>query len=93
MIEGAIFAAIVILAATFIAWPRRADRDATAGTEAEELRGEWEDLLQELREIDDDASAGRITAEARRDARRALAPRMREVSEALRALGEPVERR
>ena len=44
-------------------------------------------LLAELRELDDDAAAGRIASEDRQAGRRALAPRLRAVVEALRGRG------
>ena len=44
-------------------------------------------LLAELRELDDDAASGRISAAERLSGRRALAPRLRAVTEALRATG------
>ena len=44
-------------------------------------------LVAELRELDDDTASGRISADERRDGRRALAPRLRAVTEALRDAG------
>lgn len=54
----------------------------------EALRVERRALLAMLREFDDDAATGRISAEDRLEGRRALAPRLRAVTEALSALGE-----
>lgn len=89
--EWAVLVLVAAAAAAFIAWPRRGDALASARTEAAELRAERDQLLLELREIDEDASARRISTEDRLHARRALAPQLRQVTEALRELGEPVE--
>ncbi|TAJ20441.1 MAG: hypothetical protein EPO65_03725 [Dehalococcoidia bacterium] len=87
--EWAILALFALGATTFIAWPRRGDAlGASPESEGGELAGEREALLLALRELDEDASAGRISAEDRVDGRRALGPRLREVTEALRALDD-----
>ena len=44
-------------------------------------------LLAELRELDEDEASGRISAAERQGGRRALAPRLRAVTEALREAG------
>ena len=86
--EWAILAAVALLVAAYIAWPRPGDAVAPEEPEVDELLGERDDLLQELRELDDDAAAGRITAEDRAAARRAIGPHLRQVTEALRDMGE-----
>ena len=45
-------------------------------------------ILDQLREIEEDALAGRISADDRLEARRALGGRLRAVTDALRDLGE-----
>ena len=57
--------------------------DVVAAGLAEEHRV----LLAELRELDDDTASGRISADERREGRRALAPRLRAVTGALRDAG------
>ena len=52
------------------------------------LREERERLLAELRELDDDAASGRVSSGERLAGRRALAPRLRAVTEGLRAAGD-----
>ncbi len=89
--EWLVLALVAALAAAFIAWPRQADALPPARPAAEELHAERRAFLAELREIEEDALAGRITADDRTEARRALGPRLRQVTEALRDLGEPVE--
>ncbi|MCA9849060.1 MAG: hypothetical protein KC461_00205 [Dehalococcoidia bacterium] len=85
--EWVVLAAVAALVALFVAWPRRGDADPVPVAVAD-LRDERAALLDELREIDEDALAGRITAEDRLDARRQLGQRLRSVTEALRDLGE-----
>lgn len=89
--EWLVLALVAAAAAAFIAWPRHADLLPPSRPAAEELRAERLAVLAELREIEEDALAGRITADDRLDARRALAPRLRQATEALRDLGEAVE--
>lgn len=85
--EWAVLALFALGASAFIAWPRQSDDlAAPSDGEAGELVGERDTLLLALRELDDDAAAGRISAEDRVEGRRALGPRLREVTEALRAL-------
>ena len=57
------------------------------GGDGAQLVEEHRTLLAELRELDDDAASGRISPDERRDGRRALAPRLRAVTEALRDAG------
>lgn len=91
MSEFLVLVLVAAVAAAFIAWPRAADGVPSSRPEAEELRAERRAILAELREIDDDVLAGRIGAPDRAEARRALAPQLRRVTEALRALGEERE--
>ena len=56
----------------------------------EALREERARLLAELRELDDDAASGRISPAERLSGRRALGPRLRELTETLRAEGDDV---
>ncbi len=86
--EWLVLLLIAALAAAFIAWPRPGDAEADPGDAASELHSRRDALIAELREIDDDFATGRITEADRAAGRRALAPRLREVTEALRALGE-----
>lgn len=83
--EWAVLALFALAASAFIALPRRGDVAADrSAEEAIELAGERDSLLLALRELDEDAAAGRISATDRMDGRRALGPRLREVTEALR---------
>ena len=69
--------------------PRRAPAAAAFEAPAlDTLREERARLLSDLRELDDDAASGRISAAERLSGRRALAPRLRELTEALRAEGD-----
>ena len=52
------------------------------------LREERRRLLADLRELDDDAASGRVSAGERLAGRSALAPRLRAVTEALRDAGD-----
>ncbi len=47
-----------------------------------------ERLLRELRDLDEDAAAGRISAAERQEGRLAIAPQLRLVTEQLRSAGE-----
>ena len=64
-------------------------RGARAASEAgaTDLVEEHGRLLAELRELDEDEASGRISAAERQSGRRALAPRLRAVTEALRGAG------
>lgn len=88
--EWVVLAAVAALAAVFVAWPRRGVDDPPA-VEVSDLHDERAAILAELREVEEDALAGRITADDRVEARRALGQRLRAVTEALRDLSEPVE--
>jgi hypothetical protein len=52
------------------------------------LREQRDRLLRELRDLDDDAAAGRISATDRHEGRLAIAPELRLVTERLRELGD-----
>lgn len=85
--EWAVLALFALATSVYIAWPARASAPPDAIADADELAAERETLLLALRELDEDAATGRISAADRMDGRRALAPRLREVTEALRDLG------
>lgn len=86
--EWLVLVALALLAATLIALPLRASRVPTSADLSEEaLIEERRLLLSELRELDEDAAAGRISSDDRLTGRRALAPRLREVTEALQRAG------
>jgi hypothetical protein len=87
--EWLVLVVLVLLAALLIALPRRTGSDAGADAEREQaaLIEERRLLLAELRELDEDAAAGRISGEDRLAGRRALAPRLRAVTEILQASG------
>ncbi len=85
--EWLLFVAIAALTAAYIALPRRSSPDVPDGA-AEQLRAERAALLALLRELDDDAASGRISAADRTEGRRALGPQLRAVTEALADLGE-----
>ena len=105
--EWAVLVGCALVAALLVGLPRGARVDlATLEADAEQALVEERDrLLDDLRELDDDAAAGRISAEDRQLGRRAIAPRLRAVTEALRERGvelhdhealmthEPVEER
>lgn len=93
LMEWVIVVVLALGAAAFIAAPwRRATERADGAAAIEALREEREMMHAELRELDDDAAAGRISSEDRLQGRRALAPRLRAVTEALQRAGEDVER-
>jgi hypothetical protein len=85
--EWVVLAVVAALVALFVAWPRRGDADP-ASIEVSDLLGERQAIIDELREVDEDALAGRISADDRTEARRALGQRLRTVTEALREYGE-----
>ncbi|MCY4455006.1 MAG: hypothetical protein OXC56_01705 [Chloroflexi bacterium] len=86
--EWLVLVLFAALAAAVIALPLLRGRDvALESVDGAELVEERRTLLAELRELDDDAASGRISADERRDGRRALAPRLRAVTEALRDVG------
>ena len=83
------------LAALLIGLPLRRTPalPAAEAPSLEALREERARLLAELRELDDDAASGRISRGERLSGRRALAPRLRELTETLRAEGDDVRAR
>ncbi|MCY3655373.1 MAG: hypothetical protein OXG95_02030 [Chloroflexi bacterium] len=86
--EWLVLALFASLAAAVVGAPLLRERGAALdGGDGSELVEERCTLLAELRELDDDAASGRISADERRDGRRALAPRLRAVTEALRDAG------
>jgi cytochrome c-type biogenesis protein CcmH/NrfG len=86
--EWVVLVAFAAVAAAAIGLPLLRARDAApVSVDGAELLEERRTLLAELRELDDDAASGRISVEERRDARRAFAPRLRAVAEALRDAG------
>ena len=89
--EWALFAAVLLAATAYVALPRRAD-DAPADFEAEiaELHAERTEILDALRDLDEDAASNRITADDRLAGRRALGPALRDVTERLRERDELV---
>ncbi|MSQ30991.1 MAG: hypothetical protein EXR64_03050 [Dehalococcoidia bacterium] len=88
--EWALFAAVLLAATAYIALPRRAD-DVARDIEADvaELHAARAAILAALRDLDEDAAAGRMAAEDRAAGRRALGPALREATERLRARDEP----
>ncbi len=84
--EWLLLAAIVLATAAFVARGLRAP-----GEEPAEPPGSAREALEERRlllaEIDAEAAAGRLSAEERRERRRALAPRLLAATEELRASG------
>ena len=93
--EWLLFAAVAAAAAVYIALPRATtgtgagEAAAAVAADREELRAERDALLAALRDLDDDAAAGRIAPEDRLRARHALGAPLRTVVERLREQGEP----
>lgn len=88
--EWVVLVLVALGAGAFIALPRRNDTSANLnGGDVIELAAERDGLLLALRELDEDAAAGRITASDRLEGRRSLGPRLREVTEALREADAP----
>jgi cytochrome c-type biogenesis protein CcmH/NrfG len=86
--EWLVLALLAVLAAAVIGAPLwHPDRATAEPGGADELVEEHRRLLAELRELDDDAAGGRVSAAERQAGRRALAPRLRAVTEALREAG------
>jgi len=84
------WAVLLILAAAAVAsivLPRRTREEVPSDSDQQALLEERLGLYAELRELDEDAAAGRISADDRLRGRRALAPRLRAVTEELRARG------
>jgi hypothetical protein len=87
--EWLVLVLLALLAAVLIALPRHAANNDAGDAELDQaaLVEERRLLLAELRELDEDAAAGRISGEDRLAGRRALAPRLREVTELLQRAG------
>jgi hypothetical protein len=87
--EWLLLAAIVLVTAAFVSHGLRAPGEELPeppGTARDALE-ERHRLLAELAEIDAGTAAGSLSAEERRERRRALAPRLRAATEELRASG------
>lgn len=86
--EWVVLLVFAAAAAALIVLPSRRDRDRPSSEASHAaLIEQRRELYAELRELDEDMAAGRIAAEDRALGRRALAPRLRAVTEELRALG------
>lgn len=87
--EWAVLVLLAAVAAALIVLPLRGWSGGPSPFELEQwaLLEERAGLYAELHELDEDAAAGRISAEDRMRGRRALAPRLRSVTEELRARG------
>jgi len=88
--EWVLLLLVAAAAAAYVGWPRDEVMFADV-SEADRLRQRRSELLDELAEFDSDLEQGRIAEDERRSGRRAVAPELREVTERLRTLGEPVE--
>jgi len=86
-VEWTVIVLFAVVAAIAIGLARERRDDAVA-PDLELLREQRGTLLDELRDFDEDANAGRISPEDRLAGRRALAPRLRAVTEALRDAGD-----
>ena len=87
--EWALFAAVLLAATAYVAWPRRGDLDAHGlEAEREDLHARRNEIRRALRDLDDDAAAGRIAVADRAAGRSALGPALRDVTERLRARDE-----
>ena len=82
--EWLVLALFAAAAAVPIGLPLRRGAPAPPPPSGGGPREERARLLAELRELDDDAASGRISADERLSGRRALAPRLRAATEALR---------
>jgi type II secretory pathway component PulM len=87
--EWAVLLVLAAIAVALIVLPSRGRDGERPTVQAEQaaLLEERRGLYAELHELDEDMAAGRIAAEDRALGRRALAPRLRAVTEALRAHG------
>ncbi len=85
--EWLLLVTLVLVAALIVALPLWT-ADGLAADGAADLAAERARLLAELHELDDDAAAGRISTDDRLEGRRALAPRLRAVTEQLREQGQ-----
>lgn len=89
--EWAVLVALAVLAALYIALPRRDDAgaDATPEADLDDLRAQRDELVASLRDLDEDVAAGRMAAEHRQRGRQEIGARLREVMEQIRAQGTP----
>lgn len=78
--------ALAVIAALYIALPRREDADADPprGAELDDLHAQRDELVAALRDLDDDVAAGRMAAEDRQRGRHEIGARLREIIERLR---------
>ncbi|MEE8338273.1 MAG: hypothetical protein V3R95_09435 [Dehalococcoidia bacterium] len=85
--EWVLLLILAAVAASLVALPLRGAGTEGEGVDVERLSDERALLLAELRELDDDLAADRISSGDRREGRAALAPRLRAVTEQLRDAG------
>lgn len=85
--------ALVAAGVIGLARPSRAQSGLDAVDDETRLGGRRSVLLEELRELDEDLRAGRISAEDRLEGRRALGPELRAVTEALHDAGITLDAR
>ena len=85
--EWVVLVLFAALAAAVVGAPLWRGAPASEAGGATDLVEEHGRLLAELRELDEDEASGRISAAERQGGRRALAPRLRAVTEALREAG------
>ena len=86
LVEWLVILLFAAVAAVAIGLAREAADDPTPDLDL--LREQRRTLLDELRDLDEDAEAGRISPDDRVAGRRALAPRLRAVTDALRESGD-----
>ena len=90
--EWVLLVAFALAAASMVALPLRTSAEPSANDNGSSA-AERTRLLAELRELDDDMAAGRISADDRQAGRRAIAPQLRAATEQLREAGDlPGER-
>ena len=90
--EWAMLLLFAVLAVVLVALPGASPLDGFGRVpDASALWEQQRLLLAELRDLDEDAEAGRISVSDRREGRRALAPRLRAAAEALREVEERPE--
>lgn len=85
--EWVLLLVLAVVAALLVALPLRGAGTEVEGADVERLSDERALLLAELRELDDDLAADRISVGDRHAGRAALAPRLRAVTEQLREAG------
>jgi hypothetical protein len=85
--EWLVLVAFIGIAVLLVTGPGRSSAVVGGGADDGSL-AERRTLLAELRELDEDLAAGRISPDDRLAGRRALAPRLRAVTETLRAQGD-----